>query len=314
MRPTPKRVAARYIRRIATLSLPDAYHVLGLDPNTATPDDVKAKYHSLALSYHPDLGGDLEKMKDLNEAREVIETGGASRTTRPSDDPQSEVVWTHFRETFGPKPSGNYSDTDLRKFATDIIAANFLQVIIRHKVPYVPLDAGIPRGGVWTYYRPFGPKASTKRLTDTDVDTLYTALQTHSGTVFDMAVKPREAWVTWKLSDGSFQSISFELVRTPVKKDPNVGMTLEAIHKHLRQAGFEVMAGGPKYGYWGPNHYREKTGLFIREARKTLRLIARTRLSGGIADVAVTQEAYFGAITPVLLDKWINHIKSKTHG
>ena len=308
----PQRVAARYLMRCAALSLPDAYHVLGLDPDTASPEDIKAKYLSLAMAYHPDRGGSLEKMKDINEAREVIETGG-SHSTRPSDDFQNETVWSHFRETYGPKSSGIYSDADLREFAQKVLDANFLQVITRYKVPRVPVDAGVFRGGHWTYYRPFGPKASTKRLVDVNADALYRTLQAHAGTIFDMSVKPREAWVTWKLPDGSFQSISFELVRPTVKKDPNVGMSPDAIHAYMEQAGFSIMAGGQKYSYWGPTSHREKEGLFIREARKTIRLIERTKIDRNLEDMGVTQEAYFGAVTPALLDKWINHIKTKNH-
>jgi hypothetical protein len=46
------------------------WHVFGLDPKFATPDDVKASYRELVKTHHPDAGGDgrvfaqLQKMRD----------------------------------------------------------------------------------------------------------------------------------------------------------------------------------------------------------------------------------------------------------
>ena len=40
---------------------------------TPTKDDIKRKYKELAKIYHPDLnGGDEEKMKKLNEYRDIL--------------------------------------------------------------------------------------------------------------------------------------------------------------------------------------------------------------------------------------------------
>lgn len=38
-------------------------------PVTATPEEVKKKYRELSLKYHPDRGGDAQKMVELNDAR-----------------------------------------------------------------------------------------------------------------------------------------------------------------------------------------------------------------------------------------------------
>jgi len=59
----------------SALSLANAYAVLGL-PQTASLEEVKRNYRRLALIFHPDMGGNDDAMKLLNEAHEVIKRGG----------------------------------------------------------------------------------------------------------------------------------------------------------------------------------------------------------------------------------------------
>jgi len=55
----------------ATMSLVDAYAILGLPP-TATLKEVKENYRRLAMVFHPDKGGYDEAMRLLNQARDRI--------------------------------------------------------------------------------------------------------------------------------------------------------------------------------------------------------------------------------------------------
>jgi hypothetical protein len=48
-----------------------AFRVLELDP-TSTADEVKRRLHELALEHHPDRGGNLRRMKEINWAFGVI--------------------------------------------------------------------------------------------------------------------------------------------------------------------------------------------------------------------------------------------------
>jgi len=295
-----------------TMSLDEAYRFMGLSSN-ASPEDVKGAYRKLSLKYHPDRGGDLVKMQKLNVARETIESGGSIKRPTPTHEQREEAYWGRYKQRFGPKPSGRYSDSDLKKFAQDVLDKHLRQVIYRHEVPWVPFDASTSRGGRWTYWRPFGSKSRTQRLPpETTADDLYKALSRFGkGTIFDVVVKDKEAWVTWEYPSGRYQSISFQEVKRAQKKKPGVGMTPDAIRSYLTNDGLDVVAGGTKYAYWGVRGWRDKVGAFIRESKRTLRVVVRERTGRAIQDFTVSNEVYFGKLTPALLDKWIKYVKTK---
>lgn len=49
----------------------DPYEILGVTKN-ATADEIKSAYRRLAKQHHPDLGGDPEKFKEINEAHDIL--------------------------------------------------------------------------------------------------------------------------------------------------------------------------------------------------------------------------------------------------
>ncbi len=49
----------------------EALEILEL-PKLITKEDIKRQYHFLAKRYHPDLGGDLQRMERINDAYRIL--------------------------------------------------------------------------------------------------------------------------------------------------------------------------------------------------------------------------------------------------
>jgi hypothetical protein len=75
-------VKARLERWLSAIEDQDPYRVLGVSP-LATTREVKERYRELAFRTHPDRGGNLERMRELNMAYERILDHQARRRTAP---------------------------------------------------------------------------------------------------------------------------------------------------------------------------------------------------------------------------------------
>lgn len=320
---------ARWFRRLAVTfefhTVEDAYKFFGLDPATATPDEVKKAYRRLSHQYHPDLHGggtpeSIDMMKKINVAREIIESKNVGgHQAKPGPGPQGEGFWDGFRRQHGPQASGHYGDQDLRRLADHIVDKGLYQVVYRDVLDHVPYTAGYNHGGQWSYSGPFGSKRSTARMpAGVTADQVHDQLKKISSgkTIFDLGTRDRWAWVTFEMDGGKkYYSVSFDQVKAPVKKEPGTGMTVVQIDDHLRQKGLAMVAGGSKFTYWGPRGHSSKQGYFIRQAAKTLRVVRRTQVDQGykktIEDVPIVNEVYFGALKPETLDKWVAYVLKK---
>jgi hypothetical protein len=69
------------------MSVDDARNLLGVLPG-ASPEEINKAYMPLALENHPDRGGDEEKMKLLNHARDILLGRSEPERMRPAPTPQ----------------------------------------------------------------------------------------------------------------------------------------------------------------------------------------------------------------------------------
>ena len=65
---------------LLTNAVSNYYDILGV-AKTATPEELKAAFRKLAKTHHPDVGGDPEKFKEINEAYDCL------------SDPQSRAAY-----------------------------------------------------------------------------------------------------------------------------------------------------------------------------------------------------------------------------
>lgn len=115
----------------------DPYKVLGVDPS-ATDDEVKKAYRSLAKKYHPDSYTDsplkdmaTEKMKEINEAYDTITS---MRNNKGGSSSKSHGSY-----------SGGYSFAQIRQL---IIAEQYLQA--ESMLNSVPLQS---RNAEWNFLK-----------------------------------------------------------------------------------------------------------------------------------------------------------------
>lgn len=93
------------------MPMEDYYKILGVSP-TATEDEIKKAYRSLAMKHHPDRGGDQAKFKNISAAYETLGDKAKKaeydqmRQGGPSFNFRGGGGFQDFSDVFGQGPFG----------------------------------------------------------------------------------------------------------------------------------------------------------------------------------------------------------------
>ena len=101
------------------------YDILGVS-KTATQEEIKKAYYALAHKYHPDKGGDMAKMKEINEAYQVLsdKEKRAQYDRFGSAEHGAGQNWGDFNWAWGNSP-GSESNFEFDFSEMDDIFGNF---------------------------------------------------------------------------------------------------------------------------------------------------------------------------------------------
>jgi hypothetical protein len=129
------RVAFRFAREhrvIFAMSLEEAKEALGFKPNENPSEaDIQKAWKQMVFMYHPDRGGDVEIMKEVNVARDVL-LGKQRATYSPSSSP-----------SYSPSPT----PTDYAPYGGGSTRARPPKVVITFD--QAKSGASIPSGVTW---------------------------------------------------------------------------------------------------------------------------------------------------------------------
>lgn len=105
----------------------DYYEILGVDKG-ADKEDIKKAYRELSKQHHPDLGGDEEKFKEINEAHSVLSD---PEKRREYDNPVRHLGGFSFRDIFGGhgyQSSFHQSDVNAPRRGRNIVLEHMLPI------------------------------------------------------------------------------------------------------------------------------------------------------------------------------------------
>lgn len=131
----------------------DPYVTLGVS-RSATPEEIKSAYRSLAKKHHPDQGGDEEKFKEISAAYERIKDGKKQQDFNIFDQPFTNVFndedfMNIFRQGKTRQNTNIKATVDVT--LESILKFNTLIVQINSKEMEIKIPAGIHDGATILY-------------------------------------------------------------------------------------------------------------------------------------------------------------------
>ena len=128
------------------------YDVLAVS-KTASPEEIKDAYRKLSKTHHPDVGGDPEKMKDINEAYSILSD---PQQKQEYDSPIHEQTYNPFGGG-NPFSSGNFGGINLNDFLNNLrgFSSNTRQFMIHHRI-IIDLVKALEGGEVMVHINQIG--------------------------------------------------------------------------------------------------------------------------------------------------------------
>ena len=292
-------------------------------------NSLNRAYRIMQMKHHPDVAqGSEEKSKRINSAKEVLEKFVGrilpKNTEEYSSEPQSSSGnYGSYREV-EPRDRKNYSEEDVKNWCQQIVDKNYLQLVVRDLLRWLPMNTVF--GG---FNGPIGSQTKTEKLNkkgksvnSEDVLNIIKYYMNYDGSnfpqdIYDMQINERwkEAWITYKSAKG-YRSISLKEVKTPVKKDPNVGMTTYKVESYLLGYGKDLIRfGGGYIGYPEQRDGRTFIGVMVKLQPKVLNVVNRYRTQmygqSKIEEIKIGSGKHYGQITPEYLNKVINYLENR---
>lgn len=134
----------------------DYYKVLGIE-KSATDEQIKTSYRELAKKYHPDVGGDPEKMKELNVAYTTLSD---PQERAAYDNPRRNTSFPFppdFGSKFNPFDGFNFSFSGMNNiFSQQTISTN-VNISIEQMLLGGEVEADSPVGKIKFAMPPLTP-------------------------------------------------------------------------------------------------------------------------------------------------------------
>jgi curved DNA-binding protein CbpA len=306
-------------------------------------ENLNKAYRRMQMIHHPDVQGSEEKSKRINSAREVLEKFvGRTLPKNAGEYPNSSQgssgsygsgsygsgsygsgSYGSYREK-EPSDRKHYSEEDVKSWCQQIVDKNYLQLVIRDLLRWLPMNTVF--GG---FNGPIGSQVKTEKLNkkgkSVNSESILSEIKgymNYDGSnfpkdIYDMQINEnwKEAWITYKAAKG-YRSVSFKEIKAPIKKDPNVGMSIDKVESYLLGYGKDlVRLGGEYIGYPEQRDGRTFIGVMVKLQPKVLNIVKRYRTEmygqSKIEEIKLTSGSHYGQITPDYLNKVINALEKR---
>lgn len=128
----------------------DPWQILGVERN-ASPEEIKRAYRKLAREHHPDLGGDPDRFREIQQAYDHVTNPPPEQPHHAHEnfDPFHEIFQRHFGVNFGwraPNPRNANIETQVHITVAETITGAQRSVHLNENGAGRSIQIEIPKG------------------------------------------------------------------------------------------------------------------------------------------------------------------------